>query len=91
MLGAGVLRCLVVGRLQRDREVGGVAVAGDEGGGAGVVVAGDRGDVGAGAQLRSSASTRRSGRRRGDRRVLDDARSPPVTRQPGVLEPVRRP
>ncbi len=42
---AGVLHRLVAGRLQGDREVGRFAVARDEGGGVGVVVAGDRGDV----------------------------------------------
>ncbi len=63
---------LVVERLQRDGEVGRAPVFGDEDGGVGVVVAGDRLDVGAPAHAALERLDPRPRRRRGDRGVLDD-------------------
>ena len=84
-LGAGVLDLLVAGRLQRDGEVGGVAVVGDEGARVGVVVAADGGDVGAFARPGSRAPRPGPGSRARRPARLRPRRSPPASagRRPG--------
>jgi len=84
-LGAGFLPGLVLGRLQGDDEVARPAVAGDEDGGAGVVVAADRLHVGTTADAALERFDPGAAGGLGDRRVFDhgEDRGRP---QPGVLQ-----